>query len=289
MAYTKERFPLVPIMLFVFLLTAGYAHFFANWFGHQFSWNEPKLWITMVSVFLFMLQLRMADEIKDFDKDSKAFPERLLSRGVIKLSTIAVILYSTIAVELLLSFSMGMTHLLWMVVLQVWANLMAKEFFCKEFLDKQVTVSLILHQLILVPLAIYSALPFVADENFFASPTIYPALIFATLLYTVYEIARKTWSADRENVNADSYTRFWGIRGAIITQMVLVAAVLAIMERLNVPVPATYQVIAFCLGLIHVGMLVAFKMKPTRKMSKLVETTGSVFLLGMCALNAFAL
>jgi hypothetical protein len=38
-----------------------------------------------------------------------------------------------------------------------------------------------------------------------------------------------------------------------------------------------------------VGMLVAFKMKPTRKMSKLVETTGSVFLLGMCALNAFAL
>lgn len=289
LAFTKERFPLVPILLFVFLLTSGHAHFFANWFGYQFRWNETNLWLTIVGVFLFMLQLRMADEIKDFDKDSKAFPDRILSRGIIKLSTIRVILYSTIAIELLLSYSMGMTSLLWMIGLQVWANLMAQEFFCKKFLDEQVALNLALHQLVLIPLAIYSALPFIADENVFAKITIYPALIFATLLYTVYELARKTWSADRENENADSYTRFWGIRGAVITQMVVIAAILALMERLAIPVPPTYQVIAFCLGLIHVGMLAAFKMKPTRKMSKMVEATGSVFLLGMCALNAFAL
>ena len=289
LAYTKERFPLVPIMVFVFLLTSGYAHFFANWFGHPFNWGESKLWVTMVCVFLFMLQLRMADEIKDFDKDSKAFPERLLSRGVISLHTIRIILYSTITVELLLSFSLGSSSLMWMVILQVWGNLMAKEFFCKKFLDEQVAISLILHQLILIPLAIYSALPFIGDENVFANTSIYPALLYSTLIYTVYELARKTWSADRENENADSYTRFWGIKGAVITQMIIVAIILATMERLVIAVPTVYQIIAFVLGLLHVGVLVGFKMKPTRKMSKMVETTGSVLLLGICALNAFAL
>ena len=289
LAFTKERFPLIPISLFVFLLTTGYSHFLANWFGYQFNWGEPKLWITMVSVFLFFLQLRMADEIKDFGKDSQAFPDRILSRGIIKLSVIRTILYSLIAIELVISFYMGPVHLMWMLGIQVWANLMAKEFFCKKFLDEQVTLSLVLHQIILMPLAIYSALPFISEEKILTNTSIYPALLFLTITYTVYELARKTWSADRENVNADSYTRFWGIRKAIITQMVLVAAVLAIMERLTVPVPDMYQVIAFILALIHVGILVAFKMKPTRKMSKMVEAGGSLFLIGLCALNAFAL
>lgn len=289
LAFTKERFPLVPISIFVLLLVTGYSHFLANWYGSEFRWSEPKLWTTVVTVFLFFLQLRMADEIKDFTKDSIAFPERILSRGIIKLDVIKKILYSLIAVELLMSFSMGVTPLLWMVGIQIWANLMAKEFFCKDFLDKQVTLSLVLHQIILMPLAVYSALPFISDKNIVTDQTVYMPLFFLTITYTVYELARKTWSPDRENNHADSYTRFWGIRKAVVVQMVLVAAVLATMERLTIAVPGIYQIVAFALALIHVGMLVGFKMKPTRKMSKLVETTGSVFLIGMCALNAFAL
>lgn len=289
LAYTNERFPLVPILLFVFLLTSGYSHLFASWLGQSFGWQEPKLWITMGTVFLFMLQLRMADEIKDFDKDSKAFPERILSRGIISLGLVRGILYSTILVELLLSFAMGTSHLLVMIVMQVWANLMAQEFFCKEFLDPKVTLNLFLHQLILVPLAIFSALPFITLEQLQSAQGLFPIMTFSVLIYTIYELARKTWSPDRENDNADSYTRFWGIKGALIVQASLALIILGLLEVIPFNFSMTYKLIAYALTAIYFMTLILFKSQTTRKMSKLVEAGGSIFLLGMCALNAFGL
>ncbi len=289
LAYTNERFPLVPILLFVFLLTSGYSHLFASWLGQAFNWQEPKLWITMGTVFLFMLQLRMADEIKDFEKDSKAFPERILSQGIISLSLVRGILYSTILVELLLSFAMGTSHLLVMIIMQVWANLMAKEFFCKEFLDPKVALNLTLHQLILIPLAIFSALPFITLEQLQSAQGVVPVIIFSVLIYTIYELARKTWSPDRENDNADSYTRFWGINGALIVQTALALIIMGLIEVIPFNFSMSYKLIAYALTTIYFITLILFRMKTSRKMSKLVEAGGSIFLLGMCALNAFAL
>lgn len=289
LAYTNERFPLVPILLFVFLLTSGYSNLFASWLNQTFSWQEPKLWITMGTVFLFMLQLRMADEIKDFDKDSKAFPERILSQGIISLGLVKGILYSTILVELLLSVAMGTSHLMVMIVMQIWANLMAKEFFCKEFIDPKVALNLFLHQLILVPLAIFSALPFITLEQLQTAQGLAPVLTFSVLIYTVYEMARKTWSPDRENDNADSYTRFWGINGALTVQALLALIIMGLLEWIPFNFSMSYKLIAYGLTGVYFITLILFKMNTTRKMSKLVEAGGSVFLLGMCALNAFAL
>jgi acyl-coenzyme A synthetase/AMP-(fatty) acid ligase len=289
LAYTNERFPLIPIMLFVFLLTAGYAHFFASWFGMPFHWSEPKLWITMGTVFMFMLQLRMADEIKDFQKDSLAYPDRILSRGLIKLSLVRAVLYTTITLELLIAASMGRDSLLYMAILQIWAQLMAREFFAKDLLDRKVTLNLVLHQLILPPLAIYSALPFVKVHQVHGDLKILPALVFLTLIYTVYEMARKTWSADRESVHADSYTRFWGINGAVGAQVLLTLVILVLMLSMPIELTPIYKGLAFFFSAFYGLTLFMFRRNPTRKMSKLVETGGSVFVLGMCALNALGL
>jgi 4-hydroxybenzoate polyprenyltransferase len=243
----------------------------------------------MTTVFLFMLQLRMADEIKDFGKDSKAFPERILSQGIIPLSLIRYILYSTITIELIMSALMGKSHLIYMIILQVWAFLMAKEFFRKEFLEEQVTLSLVLHQMILPPLAIYSALAFISIDDLVPNLSLVLGLIYLSLIYTIYELARKTWSPDRENENADSYTRFWGINGAIFVQMTLTLIVVLLMRFIPIPFSKTYIWSAYGLAFIYLNTLTLFKKKTTRKMSKMVEAGGSIFLLGMCALNAFLL
>ncbi len=166
---------------------------------------------------------------------------------------------------------------------------MAKEFFCKEILDKQVTLSLILHQLILPPLAIYSALPFITMDQMVLNSLLIQSLIYLSLIYTIYELARKTWSPDRENVNADSYTRFWGINVAVFVQMILTLIVVLLMRFIPIPFSKTYIWTAYGLAFFYLNTLTLFKKKPVRKMSKLVEAGGSIFLLGMCALNAFAL
>ena len=289
LAYTKERFPLIPIMLFVFLLTTGHAHFFSNWFGQTFNWSNPQLWMTTICIFLFMLQLRMADEIKDFHKDSIAYPERILSQGIISLSVIRTILYATIATELALSFTMGLPHGLWMVLLQLWAFLMAKEFFFPKILESSGLLNLVLHQLVLFPLAIFAALPFIAYKANIIQLSLLSPLLYLTIHYTLYEISRKTWSSDRESPHADSYTRFWGIKGAVGSQIFLIILTLSLMENLNLELGQGYKISAYLFSAFYFVILFGFMRNPVRKMSKMVELAGSIFLLGMCALNAFLL
>lgn len=288
LAYTKERFPLIPILLFVFLLTSGYGHFLANWLGSDFSWKSKELWWTMVAVFMFMLQLRMSDEIKDFEKDKMAYPQRILSQGIIGLNLVRVVLYITIFLEIIISALIGQDALIMMAILQIWAFLMSKEFFCKEFLEPKVSLYLITHQLILPPLAIYSALPFISLNQIFHVSIIWP-LLYLSLTYTTYELARKTWSSDRENPHADSYTKFWGIKGAVWAQMGLIAAILILLGGMTYNFLPSYLIGTIILSLIYITTLLAFQKSPTRKMSKMVEAGGSLFLLGMCALNAFLL
>ena len=289
LAYTKERFPLVPIMLFVLLLTSGYIGFFSHYFAGDYSWSDYKLWITMISVFLFMLQLRMADEIKDFEKDKIAYPERILSRGLVDLKTIRIILFGTAFIEIGLSFYLGIQNLFMMFILQFWAFLMFKEFFAKKVLESSTSLYLFSHQLILPPLALYSAAAFINFANIKFDSGMIASLLFLSLPYTIYEIARKTWSPDREHALADSYTKFWGIDRTIIVQMVLATAILFLMIVIPVEFSTVYRFSAYGISIFFAIVLAMFKKNPIRKMSKMVEAAGSVLLLGYCALNAFVL
>lgn len=289
LAYTKERFPLIPIMLFVLLLTSGYIGFFSHYFGGGYSWSDGKLWATMISVFLFMLQLRMADEIKDFDKDKIAYPERILSRGLVDLKTIKTILFGTAFIAILISFSLGIQNLFMMFILQFWAFLMFKEFFAKKTLETSTSIYLFTHQLILPPLALYSAAAFIDFTYLNFDSSMIGSLLFLSLPYTIYEIARKTWSPDREHALADSYTKFWGIDRTLIVQMVLATTILFLMVVVPIQFSAIYRFSAYGISILLAVVLSMFRKNPVRKMSKLVEGAGSVLLLGYCALNAFAL
>lgn len=289
LSYTKERFPLIPIMIFVILLTSGYIGFLSHYFGGEYTWSSSKLWITMISVFLFMLQLRMADEIKDFEKDKIAYPERILSKGLVDLKIIQIILIGTGFIEFVLSYYLGIQSLFMMFVLQFWAFLMFKEFGAKKILESSTALYLFSHQLILPPLALYSAAAFINFGEIKFNSSFLASLLFLSLPYTIYEIARKTWSPDREHALADSYTKFWGIDRTIIVQMVLATSILFLMIIIPIQFSTLYRFSAYGISLVLAVILSMFKKNPVRKMSKLVELGGSLLLLGYCALNAFAI
>lgn len=288
LAYTKERFPLIPVMILVFLMTAGSARLNAGFFGINFHWGKPDFWISSFTIFLFMLQLRMSDEIKDYDKDKIAYPERLLSQGIVNLGHIRVVLYAVVIIQFLLNMYLGVAHLIMLVLLQLYGYLMAKEFFMKEFLEPRIGLYLLTHQIILLPIMVYSAMCFVPLEAFFLDVRIFLPLLYLCLPYTVYELSRKTWSPDRENVHADSYTRFWGISKTILVEMILVVCIAALMHQLSFMLPLLHRMLAAVLFFIYFGVLFAFKKNPVRKKSKMVELGGSVLLLGIYALCAFA-
>lgn len=289
LAYTKERFPLIPVMILVVLMAGASAHLFSRWMGLPFTFTNWKFWGATVTVFLFMLQLRMSDEIKDFEKDRVAYPERLLSQGIVSLDHIRIVFFVVVGIQLLINVGLGVEFLALLAVLQIYAFLMAKEFFAKDFLEHKIGLYLVSHQIILLPLMIYSALPFVSMKFFFISPIVLYPLLYLALPYTVYELSRKTWSPDRENENADSYTRFWGINKTLMVEMSLVVGIAFIMDRISIILPFVHKVAAGVLFLGYFAVLMLFKKKPTRKNSKLVELAGSILLLGLYALSAFVL
>lgn len=287
-AYTNERFPLIPILLFVTLLTLGSANLLSVILnGNTIKFSNTALYFSIFSIFLFMLQLRLSDEIKDFDKDKIAYPERILSKGLISLKTVETILFSLIALNILLSFMMGIKYFIFMCLIQLYALLMKEEFFCKNFLEKRLGIYLISHQLILPLLCFYAGLSsFELDSSILSLPLFF-TLLFLSLPSTLYELARKTWSPDKENENADSYTKAWGISRTVYTQMILLIVMIWLCKLVPIYFNLTYSLAFFITSFFVLITLLLFKEKPVKKNSKLLELSGSLYLLVIHAINTF--
>jgi len=80
LTFVKERFPL-PVYLTV---CGGFA--FSGLFLFDSAFSRLCLAISCCGLGLFFFQLRLMDEIKDYDKDAVAHPRRPLPRGLIGLN-----------------------------------------------------------------------------------------------------------------------------------------------------------------------------------------------------------
>jgi 4-hydroxybenzoate polyprenyltransferase len=284
-AYTQERFPLIPILLFSALFSAN-----AFWLGQSGfqleNWHFP-LWrfgVTMVTIFLVFFHLRLLDEFKDYADDKLAYPERLLSRGVVTLDLLGKIAFLFIFCEIVFSAFLGKQALILSLIVIIYSLLMFKEFFIGKWLRQSMSAYLISHQLIL-PLMVYFAL-FVAvggSVNPWTHLTTLILIFFAVSLpSTIYEIARKTWSAERDSENADSYTREWGVTGSVVVLTLLYISYLILGYFLFFNFGLNFWGL-YLLGMLSfVGIVTAlfFLVRPTTKNSKLVELGGSLLLLG---------
>ncbi len=284
LAYTKERFPLPAIALFVFLLTTSAAAVTHHLTGWPLQWDAPRLWVALATVFLLMMQLRLMDEIKDYDKDRQAYPERLLSRGVITLAEIRRLIGVVIGLQVGLNLWMASDMLWSALAMQVFALAMAREFGIGTFLNRHLGLYLFTHQMILPFIVGYAAVSTAPSAAWYSSPDLVWALLVLSLPSTVYEIARKTWSPDRESVLADSYTRVWGRQHTVMVTSMLAALQVFALSRLPGVTQGHLAGVTFA-GCVWLGLAAMFLRAPTRKKSKLVEHGGSLFLLAAHALN----
>jgi len=284
LAYTKERFPLPAIALFVFLLTTSAAAVSHHLTGWPLQWNEPRIWVAITTVFLLMMQLRLMDEIKDYDKDRQAYPERLLSRGIITLPEIRRIIGVVMGLQVGLNLFMASDMLWSSIAMLTFALAMAKEFGVGEFLNRHLGLYLFTHQLILPFIVGYAAVSIAPSAAWYSSPHLLWALLTLSLPSTVYEIARKTWSPDRESPLADSYTRVWGRQNTVMVTSMLATLQIYALSRLPGITQLHLAGVTFA-GCLWLGLATVFLRAPTRKNSKLVEHGGSLFLLVAHALN----
>src|SRR5215217_2153566 len=96
--YQRERFPVVAHGLLIAAFSFCAVSYSAVLRGATPAW--PSAVTAFVSCFLFFLQLRIADEFKDFDEDSRYRPYRAVPRGLVTLRQLAVLWVLTGLVQL---------------------------------------------------------------------------------------------------------------------------------------------------------------------------------------------
>ncbi len=278
--YTDERFPVLATAVFVFLFSFNSFYLFDALNEGNGPILNSSMIIGYVTMFLVFFHLRLMDEFKDYKDDVLAYPERVLSRGVIKLKEFKIILSLFFVLEIVLNLYLGKAIFINWLLVFIYSILMYKEFFVPDWLEKRLGVYLISHQLIL-PLMVFYMFSIVSESSFFKVENLI-ATVFVASLSFYYEIARKTWSKDREQAGADSYTSVWGIKKSVVVLFLANLANLSCSIFLLITLKSSwiFYLPLFFIQLFSMYSNFLFLNEPSSKNSKLVDKIGTGLLLG---------
>jgi len=287
--YTKERFP-IPATFSYAAALYYMSYFFTNIIQNRSPFNLAESIIGCLVFYMALFEIRLLDEHKDYAKDVVAHPERMLSRGEITLADLRKLLYVMVALQAVMAIYLGPAPFVVWLVIQVFSLLMFKEFFVPEFLNRHIGIYLVSHQ-VSVPLALLFGISQRADLGYLKTiePVAFALFLFGTMMVTVnFEIARKTWSPDREHEQADSYTKVWGIGGAVIVNQVvaLLAGASFLYFYMTMPRSIVYTLVVCAAYLLFLATEIAFLVRKDSKTSKVIELTGALYSLTVLITSA---
>lgn len=152
--YFKERFPLIPNLL-VALGIVESARRWAIIQGSDQTGPVPFL-IALAGGMLFLMQLRLMDETKDYEKDKVAHPDRPLPRGLFRIEEFRVFVrrfqWAMALWTVAAAFAGGFPAALLFGFGVFYLHLMFVEFYLGDRLAKSPFWYAVLHQIIIFPL-----------------------------------------------------------------------------------------------------------------------------------------
>ena len=226
--YYKERFPFFARMIlglivfceiyFIVLLNQGVTKF-------NLGFQEI---IGGYTVFAFLLWLRVADDLKDFETDKRLFPDRPLPSGRTKIKDVVISCAIIEAIALVLNF-IFMPNKIFCVILYCYGYLMSKWFFKKKKIQPSLPLALITHNPVQMFVNLYIIsftvikykLDFINLTTIMTLFTLYfPALI--------WEVSRKIKNPKEEN-DYTTYSKLFGYKRA--TRFVLIVTIMDIITN----------------------------------------------------------
>jgi 4-hydroxybenzoate polyprenyltransferase len=275
-AYSKERFPVVNMILFAILFTTVMCiATYTMGKAVQFGLNELLGCLAVIS---FFFRLRVFDEIKDYTIDLINHPHRVLQTGRITIKDLWVVSVAMGVIEIGWSLMNGIeTFIAWIFAL-AFATLMRYEFFAGKFLKKYLFIYAVSHMMIM-PFVIYWVWSAYTELSFN-----YNLLLLSSLSVIsgfAFEIARKFKLHSDERDSVDSYSKIVGYANAVfLVLLILLMGVLdqfALLKSINsrlwpfLLIGALYIMIA----MLYVSALVS----PRREKIKFSELMVSLFML----------
>lgn len=227
--YFKEMYPLVPrFILAVIMFFEIYFVLLLNKGIHDFKIGIQEF-VGAFTIFVFLMILRIADDFKDYELDSRLFPHRALPSGRVKKSDLTVVLIVVVSVSVVLNV-LFMNNLAWFFFLYIYGTLMSFWFFQKDKIQNSLPMALVTHNPVMMILNLYTIsfvcfkydIPLVSWTTFLLAFTMYfPSLI--------WEISRKI-RAPKDETEYVTYSKLFGYQK--VTRFVQVVTLLDILTNI---------------------------------------------------------
>src|SRR5438128_368969 len=149
--YQRERFPILAHGLLIAAFSFSAVCFSALLRGQVVLPSATTVTVAFGTAFLFFLQLRIADEFKDFEEDSSYRPYRPVPRGLVSLRELGVLGLLAALLQLGLALYLQPSLLLLLALVWTYLALMSKEFFIGRWLKAHPIPYLISH-MVIIPL-----------------------------------------------------------------------------------------------------------------------------------------
>ncbi|MGD9580968.1 MAG: UbiA family prenyltransferase [Vampirovibrionia bacterium] len=220
--YQKERFSFFQNGLMIAAFTFSAASF-SRICRHEDSFIPIDLFIIgVITSFLFFFLLRIFDEFKDYEKDSKYQPYRAVPRGLISLKELGKVALIVIILQIALNAIFMPVMLLSYLIVMIYMSLMTKEFFVKSWLNKRPIIYMWSHMLIM-PL-----IDFYTTGLDWLNARVYPPdglIYFLAVTFfngIIIEFGRKIRAKEAEEVGVDTYSSLYGpVKASIIWLVIL--------------------------------------------------------------------
>ncbi|HUQ82208.1 MAG TPA: UbiA family prenyltransferase [Gemmatimonadaceae bacterium] len=289
--YQRERFPLLAHGPLIAAFSSGAVCYSAQMRAAAAGTSVsaliavPSLIVAFVCCLLFFFQLRVSDEFKDHEEDARWRPYRAVPRGLVKLRelgwlAVAAAVIQAIAAALLAPKLLGPLLLVWL-----YAGLMTKEFWVKEWLATHPFTVLWTHMLIMPLIDLYAT----ACDWLAAGSGAPPGLGLLWFLIAsffngmVVEVGRKIRSPSDEEEGVVTYSAIWGPRGAVLAWFVVLTLTTTFALFAAHAVGAT-MIVAAILGLIFLVALIEgsrFLAAKRPNQGKRLETLAGIWTIAM--------
>jgi 4-hydroxybenzoate polyprenyltransferase len=265
--YQRERFPIAghgPLVAAFSASAVGYSALIRS------GDTVPPLRsfvVAFVTSLIFFLQLRIADEFKDFEDDSRYRPYRPVPRGLVTLRELAWIGAAGAVVQLALALWLEPANTWLLVAAWIYLALMTREFFAPAWLKRHPVVYMASHMLILPLVDLYATACDWGVAGLRLPPDgLYWFLVVSYLNGIVVEIGRKTRVPADEETGVETYSALWGTRGAAGAWVLAVGLTAAAAARAAHEVGTTGPMLAL-LAVLGAACVIAARRVTTRSES----------------------
>ena len=226
--YYKERFPIPSMLLvgviifleihFIILLNEGVTAF-------RITVQEG---IGAFTVFAFLMWLRVADDLKDFETDQQLFPDRPLPSGRVYKKDVMISCSIVQAITLVLNI-LFMNNLIFFAILYLYGYLMSKWFFQRAKIQPCLPLALITHNPVQMIINLY-IVSFTVIKYDIRPVTLVNILALWTLYFPalIWEISRKI-KAPRDENDYTTYSKLFGYKRA--TRFVMILTIVDILTN----------------------------------------------------------